>query len=386
MAYNTTIFGQMIHFISRLDFKSIVNEYHGDHRIRKFSCWDQFIFLLFGQFSKRESLRETVLSINSVQSKLYHLGCKSVKRSTFSDANNKRPYQIYQELFYRLLNQTQKIAPKHKIKLNRKLYILDATTIDLCLTLFPWARFRKTKSAIRLHTLIQADGRLPVFLNITDAKVHESQAAKSIPVPKGSYLAIDRGYHDFQQYNVYINNNIRFVTRMKTNAKYNVLETYQTNSDSSVTSDEIIEFAGYYTHKKCPHPLRKIHYYDNERNKVITFLTNDLENTAQTITDIYKARWDIELFFKTVKQNLKIKRFFGTTRNAVMTQIWIAMIAYLMISFFKFLHKTKLSIQQLFRIIQLNMFERKSLKDLIVNKIIKPPGSKYELQFCLFKF
>jgi putative transposase len=386
MAYNTTIFGQMIHFISRLDFKSIVNQHKGDHRIRKFSCWDQFVFLLFGQFSKRESLRETVLSINSIQSKLYHLGCKTLKRSTFSDANNKRPYQIYQELFYHLLKRTQKIAPRHKIKLNRKLYILDATTIDLCLTLFPWARFRKNKSAIRLHTLMQADGSLPVFLNITDGKVHESKAAKLIPIPKGSYLAIDRGYHDFNQYNVYINNNIRFVTRMKTNAKYQVLKADQTNSNSPVISDEIIEFTGYYTHKKCPHPFRKIQYNDKEQNKVITFLTNDLENTAQTIADIYKARWDIELFFKTIKQNLKIKRFFGTTRNAVMTQIWIAMIAYLMISFFKFLHKTKLSIQQLFRIIQLNIFERKSLKDLIVNKIIKPPGSEFERQFCLFKF
>jgi putative transposase len=386
MAYNTTIFGQMIHFISRLDFKSIVNKHNGDHRIRKFFCWDQFIFLLFGQFSKRESLRETVLSVNSIHSKLYHLGCKTVQRSTFSDANNKRPYQIYQDLFYRLLSQTQKIAPKHKIKMKRKLYILDATTIDLCLTLFPWARFRKTKSAIRLHTLMQADGSLPVFLNITDGKVHESQAAKSIPLPKGSYLAIDRGYHDFEQYNVYINNNIRFVTRMKTNAKYQVIETYKTNPTSPVVSDEVIEFTGYYTHKNCPHRLRKIICFDKDRNKVIAFLTNDLENMAQTIADIYKARWDIELFFKTIKQNLKIKRFFGTTRNAVMTQIWIAMIAYLMISFFKFLHKTELSIQQLFRIIQLNIFERKSLKDLIINKIIKPPGLKNELQICMFKF
>ena len=168
---------------------------------------------------------------------------------------------------YHLLSRTQKNAPKHKIKLNRKLYILDATTIDLCLTLFPWARFRKAKSAIRLHTLMQADGSLPAFLNITDGKVHETQIAKSMPIPKGSYLAIDRGYHDFQQYNVYINNNIRFVTRMKTNAKYHVLESYQTNSDSPIISDEIIEFTVYYTHKKCPHPLRKIEYLDKERNK-----------------------------------------------------------------------------------------------------------------------
>lgn len=376
----------MIQFISRLDFKSIVNMHHGDHRIRTFSCWDQFIFLLFSQFSKRESLRETVISINSMHSKLYHLGCRSVSRSTFSDANNKRPFQIYQDLFFKLLEQTQKIAPRHKIKINRKLYFLDATTIDLCLTLFPWARFRKAKSAIRLHTLMQADGSLPVFINITDGKTHETHAVKSIPIPKGSYLAIDRGYHDFNQYNTYINNNIRFVTRMKTNAKYQVIRTNHTDINSSVISDEIIEFTGYYTHRKCPHPFRKICYFDQKRDKQIIFLTNDLENTAQVIADIYKARWDIELFFKTIKQNLKIKRFFGTTRNAVLTQVWIAMIAYLMISFFKFLHKTRLSVQQLFRIIQVNIFERKPLKDLIQHIIYKPPGVKNDLQFCLFKF
>ena len=172
---------------------------------------------------------------------------------------------------------------------------------------------------------------------------------------------------------------------MKTNAKYQVVKSYPINSNSPVLSDEIISFVGYCTHKKCPHPLRKIHYFDKEQNKEIIFLTNDLETKAQTIADIYKARWDIELFFKTIKQNLKIKRFFGTTRNAVLTQIWIAMIAYLMVSFFKFLYKTRLSIQQLFRVIQINIFERKSLKDLIVNKNIKPPGMKNELQICLFK-
>ena len=173
---------------------------------------------------------------------------------------------------------------------------------------------------------------------------------------------------------------------MKTNAKYQVIKTNHTDINSSVVSDEIIEFTGFYTHGKCPHPFRKIRYFDQKRDKQIIFLTNDLENTAQVIADIYKARWDIELFFKTIKQNLKIKRFFGTTRNAVLTQVWIAMIAYLMISFFKFLHKTRLSVQQLFRIIQVNIFERKPLKDLIQHIIHKPPGVKNELQFCLFKF
>lgn len=386
MAYHTTIFRQMLQLISRLEFQTIVKKHKGDFRARQFRCWDQFIFFLLGQFSQRNSLRETVFSINSMHSKLYHLGCNSVKRSTFSDANNQRPYQIYHDLFFKLLEKTRQIAPKHKLKLNRKLYFLDATTIDLCLKLFPWARFRKTKAAIRLHTLLDADGSLPVFLNITDGKVHEATVAKSVPIPKGSYLAIDRGYHDFLQYKQYRNNNIRFVTKMKTNAKFRVIKTLSAPSSSNIVSDEIIEFTGYATYKKCPHPFRKIDYFDDQQNKILTFLSNDLENDAQIIADIYKARWDIELFFKNIKQNLKIKRFFGTTPNAVFTQVWIAMIAYLLISFFKFLNKSKLSIQTLFRIIQINIFERKELKYLILNKIFIPPERMVNNQICLFKF
>lgn len=384
MSYFTTILGQMIQLISRLDFEHTVNRYQGDHRIRTFRCWDQFIFMLLAQFSRRESLRETVISINSLWSKLYHLGCSTVQRSTFSDANHKRSYHIYRDLFFILLERTQKIAPQHKLKLKRKLYFLDATTIDLCLKLFPWARFRKTKAGIKVHTLFQADGALPVFLNITDAKTHEAKVASSMPIPTGSYLAIDRGYHDFLQYNRYINNNIRFVTRMKTNAKYTVLQNLPCASGSPVRNDEMIEFTGYITHRKCPHPFRKICYYDEQHKKMITFLTNDFDNDALTITEIYQARWDIELFFKTIKQNLKIKRFFGTTPNAVFTQVWIAMIAYLLISFLKFIHKSKQSIQTIFRILQMNIFERRSINDLIKYQSIKPPPVKLENQFCFF--
>jgi putative transposase len=386
MAYNTTIFGQMVHFISRLDFKSIVNHYKGDFKIRTLSCWDQLIFQLLAQFSNRESLRETVFSINSLHSKLYHLGCKTVRRSTFSDANTKRSYHIYRDLFFHLLERTQKIAPRHRIKINRKLFFMDATLIDLCLSLFPWARFRKTKSAIKLHTLLQADGSLPVFLYISDGKVHETKVAVSMPIPKGSYLAIDRAYHDFAQYNYYYNNNIRFVTMMKTNARYRVVKKLQPSDKSLIISDHIIEFTGYMTHNKCPHPFRRIKYFDRENNRTFIFLSNDLENDALTIADIYKSRWEIEIFFRNIKQNLKIKRFFGTTPNAVLTQVWIAMISYLMVSFFKFLHKSKLTIKHLFRLFQVNLFERKPLMDLILHKYFKPPGESDNLQMVLFQF
>ncbi len=386
MTYNTTIIGQMTELISRLEFQSIVKKHKGDHKVTKLRCWDQFIHGLLAQVSGRHSLRETVSSFSLLRNKLYHLGCRAVCRSTLSDANNKRSSDIYKDLFFGLLKKTQALAPKYKLKLNRKLYLLDATTIDLCLTLFPWAQFRKTKAGVRLHTLLDIDGTLPVFLTLTDGKAHECKQVKDMPIPKGSYLAIDRGYHDFKQYKTFTDSDIRFVTRMKTNARYQTLETVDGPKNEAVLSDEIIQFTGYQTQKNCPHPLRKICYFDKRQNKEITFLTNDLEANAQMIADIYKARWEIELFFKTIKQNLKIKHFFGTTPNAVLTQIWIAMITYLLLSYLKFKNKSTLSIQSLARKIQVNLFERKSIKTLFSKILDKPPDRSNDLQFCLFNF
>lgn len=200
MLHHNTIFRQLLHIFSRLEFKMIVKRYKGDYRTRTLKCWDQFIYLLFAQLGKQDSLRDTIDSMNSQQRKLYHIGSQTLCRSTLSDANNKRDYRIYKDLFFTILGRVQQIAPKYKLKLTRKLYIMDSTTIDLCLKLFPWARFRKTKSAIRIHTLMQADGSLPTFLHVTDGKVHDTSAARSFHVPPGSFLAIDRGYTDYKQY------------------------------------------------------------------------------------------------------------------------------------------------------------------------------------------
>lgn len=386
MAYNTTIFGQMTELISRLEFQSIVNKHKSDFRARTLKTWDQFIFMLFAQLSGRSSLRETINGTNSVQQKLYHLGTKTLKRSTLSDANNKRSYRVYEELFHTLLERAQTIAPKYKIKLSRQLLYLDASTIDLSLKLFPWARFRKTKSAVRLHTLLAADGLLPQFLTITDGKTHEATVAQNMQIPCGSYVAIDRGYHDFELYKFFKDNDIRFVTRTKSNAKYKVLQEQNTSEIENVLRDEKVYFTGYASNKKYPHPLRLIHYYDEERKKQLTFLTNDFENDAQTIAAIYKSRWEIEIFFRTIKQNLKIKRFFGTSSNAVFTQIWIAMIAYLLVSLHKFINKSKMTVQKIIRLIQVNLFERKPLTDIFKEQKFKPPNKKLASQTCLFKF
>jgi hypothetical protein len=322
--------------------------------------------------------------MNSQSKKLYHLGTKHIFKSTLSDANNNRDYRIYQNLYFKILHRVQAIAPKYKLKLNRKFYILDSTTIDLCLKLFPWARFRKTKAAVKLHTLLDMDGYLPTFLEITDGKVHDSTIAKKANIPEGSYLAIDRAYHDFDQYKSYNDNNIRFVTRKKTNAKYQVMETLKVDASQGILSDEIVIFTGCQTRKKYPCPLRIIRFRDNETDKELEFLTNDLKLDALTITQIYKTRWKIELFFKTIKQNLKIKRFIGTSPNAVWTQVWIALIAYLLVSYLKFIHRTKISVQQLFHRIQINLFERKPIFEVVFNIKYKPPSMNDNLQFSLF--
>ena len=386
MAYHTTIFRQMLQLIPRLEFQSIVNEYKGDYRVRRLFCWTQFVHLVFAQLSKRHSIRDVVNGTRSQETKLYHLGCSSACRSTLADANNKRPFEIYQDTFLKLHQRVQGLAPKYKLGLPSKLFIMDSTIIELCLTLFPWAKFRKTKGAIKLHASLAVDGILPSFIHMTDGKVHDSKVAPGFKIPKGSYLVFDRAYHDFHQYKSYQDNQIRFVTRMKTNAAYRVIETRKRQKNNCAISDETIVFTGYQTHRKYPHPLRKIRFWDKENQKVLVFLTNDFQLPAKTIADIYKARWEIELFFKTIKQNLKIKTFLGTSKNAVLTQIWIAMIVYLLLSYLKFQLKSQYSIRTLLQLIQVNLFEGKSLKNLILFGGSGPPDPMIIDQQTLFSF
>ena len=383
MAYHTTILKQMLQLVSRHEFQSIVNRHHGDHRARNLFCWDQFMYLLIAQLGGRNSLRETISASDSVSNKLYHLGTKTLSRSTLSDANNNRPCEIYRDLFFKTLQKVQSVAPKYKLKLPKKLYIMDSTTIDLCLQLFPWARFRKTKAAIKLHTVLQIDGLLPTFIHITDGKTHDAKAARMLKLPEGSLVAFDRGYNDFNLFKSFTDNNIRFIARRKSNAKFHIVKSLPVNSETGVLSDEIIEFIGYYSKRKYPERLRLIRYYDRNSDKKFSFFTNDFRSNAKTVADVYKARWEIELFFKTIKQSLKVKRFIGNSRNAVMTQIWIAMIAYLLTSYYKFIYKVGNSIQSLIRLIQFNLFERKNLKELFVFDKLKPPLYTNPIQLSL---
>lgn len=349
MAHCNTLFHSMLNFIPRHQFSALENQHGTGRKSRKFSRWNQFVHLMFMQLTGRKSLRDGIQSMNSRLKNLYHIGARPVSRSTFADANNSRPASFYEALFERVYQRCRLISPKHKFKFKNKLYSLDASTIDLSLGAFPWASFRRTKSAVRIHTLLDHSGYLPAFVSITDGKTHETKVLKSLNLPKGSIVVEDRAYTDYQWFNNLQQNGIFFVTRQKTNAVYRVTERRQVNKSQGLSSDQTIILTGT-KGLLCPQPLRRIGYRDPETKIHYVFLTNNFKLSAKTIADIYKERWQIEIFFRWIKQNLRIKAFIGNSRNAVMTQIYVALIAYLLLCMFKFMSKVSASLQNLIRV------------------------------------
>ncbi len=345
------------------------------------SRWSQFASLSFAQLTGRCSLRDIVDNLSRQSSKSYHLGMGEVSRSSLARVNKKQPYQLYEDLFYKLLSRCKQLAPRHGFKFKNKLYSFDSSTIDLCLSVFPWATFRRAKGAIKLHVGIDHDGFLPTFMTVTQGKKHDVTAARTLKLDKGSIVAIDRGYTDYSWYNLLNTKGIYFVTRIKKNTCYRVKERRKVNKAQGITSDQIISL----TSKKGSEyqgKLRRVGYYDKETKKHYFFLTNHLKLAPKTIADIYKARWQIELFFKCIKQNLKIKSFIGTSKNAVLTQIWIAMCTYLIVAYLKFSGKLDLSIQQIIRIFQINLFERRDLWKLLKNEPPDPMPYNPQVQIA----
>jgi len=365
MAHSNTLFSYILKQVPRHEFESLAIRHHSGRKFRSASRWSQFVALMMAQLSGRESLRDVILNLSAQMHKLYHLGCKPLTRSNLSRINENKPYTLYEALFAKLLFRCQKMVPAHRFRFKNKLYSLDASTIDLCLSVFPWASFRKTKSAIKLHVGLDHAGYLPAFVSITDGKTSDIKAGRILSFPSGSIVACDRGYTDYRWYKQLTNQGIFFVSRLKSNAKYAVLKRRKVSRKQGLSSDQTIQFIGVKAKKDCPISLRRIGYRDPETGKHYVFLTNHFSLSAKTIADIYKQRWKIELFFKWIKQNLKIKTFIGTTKNAVMTQIWIAMCAYLLLAFIKFESKTKNSMQQIIRLLQLTLFEMRSLKTLL---------------------
>ena len=378
MAHCNTIFAQILKLVPRHEFETLAKQHHSGRAFRTASRWSQFVVLSMAQLSGRDSLRDIVDNVSAQAHRLYHLGCAKLSRSNLSRMNEDKPHSLYEALFEKLLKRCKGLTSGHNFRFKNPLYSLDASTIDLCLSVFPWADFRTTKGGIKLHVGMNHDGYLPEFVTITEAKTHDVIAGRALQFPKGSIVVADRGYNDYAWYKQLTDNGIFFVTRLKSNAKIRVLTRHTVPKKKGVTSDHSIEFSGAQTAKRCPVRLRRIGYKDAITGKHYIFLTNNFSLSSKTIADIYKARWQVELFFKWIKQNLKIKSFVGTSKNAVLTQIWIAMCVYLILAFIKMQSRLSSSMQQILRLLQLNLFEKRDLLQLLRGD--SPPGFRLNHQ------
>ncbi len=365
MSHCNTILSQILKLLPRHEFETLAKQHHSGRSFRTASRWSQFVTLAMAQLAGRKSLRDIVENVSAQAHRLYHLGSAKLTRSNLSRINEDKPYTLYESLAGKLLSRCQGMAPGHNFRFKNPLYSLDASTIDLCLSVFPWANFRTTKSAIKLHVGLNHSGYLPEFVTITEGKTSDVEIGRILQFPQGSIVAVDRGYNDYGWYNQLTEKKIFFVTRLKSNTKFKVVSREPVLKHKGLTSDQVIKFTGLKSAKACPIQLRRIGYRDKETGKHYIFLTNNFKLSAKTIADIYKARWQVELFFKWIKQNLKIKTFVGTSKNAVMTQIWIAVCVYLLLAFIKFQSKIKKSMQQILRLLQLNLFEKRDLMALL---------------------
>lgn len=365
MAHYNTILNQITAFIPRHDFDYLADVHHKGQKFRSFTRWSQFMAMMVGQISGRKSLRDITDNLKAQQNRFYHLGVKQTSRATLARVNELQPYTLYEALFYKLLKKCRQVAPQHKFSFDGKLFLLDATTIDLCLSVFPWAKYRQTKGAIKLHMGLDGAGYLPAFMDMTDGKGHEINWAKTLSLPKGSFVAFDRGFTDYKWYDSLTTDGVFFVTRLKSNADVEYLLKRSGRKAKGITNDQQIKL------NNISDPLRLVACIDEKTGKEYRFVTNAHHLQAAEIAAIYKERWQIEQFFKWIKQNLKIKTFLGTSINAVLTQIWIALIVYLLVAFLNFKTKLGSSIQQVLRVLQLNLFARRNLIDLF-----RPPDKQ----------
>jgi hypothetical protein len=370
-----SIFGQILQIFFHQDFIKAVRETKAEKGVKGFSCWGQFVAMLFCQLGQAHSLREICGGLATCLGKLKHLGIDTApRRSTLSYANEHRPWQLYENIFYQLLAKCQVLSKgTKKFRFKNKLFSLDATVIDLCATLFDWAKFRQTKGAVKLHLLLDHEGYLPVFACVTEGKVHEVNIAYTLQFPKGSILAVDMGYVDYDLFARWTEEGVYFVTRQKENAFFKVVEDRDVPCNRNIIKDQIIELAGYYSKLKCPYQLRRIEVWDEIKERTIVLWTNHLTFGATTIARIYKDRWQIETFFKTIKQNLKIKTFVGTSRNALMTQIWTALIAILVLKYLKFRSMLGWSLSNLIAMLRYNLFTYRDLWLWLDNPFETPP-------------
>jgi uncharacterized protein DUF4372/DDE family transposase len=364
MNVGKTLFAQVMDFLPWSIFRRIVARYRGDHNTRRLSCSEQFRCMAFAQFTYRESLRDIEACLSAQSAKLYHMGFRqAVSRSTLADANEARDWRIYAEFAQHLIGQARTLYAEEAfgVELSNTVYALDATTIDLCLSVFPWAPFRKAKAAVKLHTLLDLRGSIPSFIHISDGKMHDVNVLDMLIPEPGAFYVMDRAYVDYERLFLFVQAGAFFVTRAKSNLDARRLYSAPTDRSTGVVSDQTIALQGVLSMRHYPERLRKIHFRDAETGKHLKFLTNNFQLSALSVCSLYKNRWQVELFFKWIKQHLRIKRFLGTSENAVKTQIWIAICVYVLIAIIKKRLKLKASLHSILQILSITLFEKLEL-------------------------
>jgi hypothetical protein len=356
-----TVFSQLIEFLPHQEFQKCVARYGGGRYLKSLSCWDQYLAMAFAQLTYRESLRDIEACLRSVSGKLYHMGFRGkVARSTLADANESRDWRIYADFAQVLIALARPLYANDPlgIDLDQSLYALDSTTIDLCLSLFPWARFRKYKAAVKMHTLLDLHGNIPTFIRITDGKVHDVKILDEIMPEAGAFYVMDRGYVDFERLFVFTLSSAFFVVRTKSNVLLQRRYSHKVDKSTGVRSDHTVILTSFGSASVYPDALRRISYRDGETQKRFKFLTNNFMLPAHTITQIYKSRWAVELFFKWIKQHLRIKAFYGTSENAVKTQIWIAVSAYVLVAIARKRLELDATLYQILQVLSVTLFEK----------------------------
>ena len=381
------VFSQLLDFLPKKQFDRCVRRYGGNHRIKTFSCFDQYLCMAFAQITYRQSLRDIETCLRAIQPKLYHCGIRgNVCRTTLAKANENRNWRIYADFAHILINKARTLyaGEDFGVQLNREAYALDSTTIDLCLSLFPWAEFRKHKAAIKIHTLMDLKGSIPTFIRITGGKVHDVNILDELVLEPGAIYIMDRGYLDFARLFTFTQNLSTFITRTKSNFDYRRLCYRQVDKATGLRCDQTIRLNGFYTSQDYPAALRRIGYFDVETNKKFVFLTNNFALPALTIAQLYKCRWRIEIFFKWIKQYLRIKTFFGTSENAVKTQIWIAISIYVLVAIVKKELKIGLSLSEMLQILSIVLFEKVHITQVLMKHVLQNRNSQFHNQLLLF--
>jgi hypothetical protein len=382
------IFSQLMDFLPSQEFRRCVDRYKGHYKLQRFSCWDQFLCMAFAQLTYRESLRDIEACLRSAGNKLYHMGIRNrVARNTLANANQVRDWRIYADFAHALIATARElyIGDSFGLDLQQTVYAMDSTMIDLCLSLFPWAKYRKRDGAVKLHTLLDLRGNIPSVVIVTHGKVHDVNFLHQLIFEPGAFYVMDRGYLDFERLHTIGLASAFFVIRAKSHIVIKRLYSRPVDKSTGVRSDQIITFSGFYAHKDYPDKLRRIHFYDNETNKRLIFLTNNFTLSASTIAQLYRCRWQVELFFRWIKQHLRIKAFYGTSENALKTQIWIAISIYVLVAIVKKRLNLHGSLYRILQILSVNVFEKTPILEALSDADDQNASEESCNQFTLFE-